>query len=829
MIRFCDKDKDCIELDSVNKQDLLEHFCSNHEDDVLCVYDNFTKMEYIGIITYRSLQQADDSNDVIIRDYVILDENIWLNARNYFSHYRYWYNEHVLLPVLDKEGGLVCFAYEDAEANREIRMLRELSEMPNTLQFTDLYPESSVKIYGFNELAYYFAKYLVGIGIEVGVDGEMWRDFFPNTVCSISNYKCFAIYAEGIHEDGVLENWTEELLKSVSVEFECIDKIYEANIENRRIMDADGEIQDLLTRLRGEKEIIIYGTGRKEQDAYNYFMENGIDVCCFVGMNYDECSSHKLFGKNIISGLEARNTYKNAIFIDCISRHSAWGFGRIDYYDYIGYRRNRQFIVLEDYVQVQKNSLFNVLQKNRSVLLGDEYLCSRLFEYFKENQIWVEGYVNILSLEYNQKQMPRLDIEDINSEVICLIVDLEFFDPAILHTQERIELKQRIIAYLKEKGIKNYSDYFSYLESFIRIEENVKSKYNRASLLPKKIVIGSIEGYNGKTFFRDLLDGHPSIMMIHYNKLNDDLFWICSCLSMEKGENILPLFWQMCDKNILDNPDLFREKMEFLLQQDNKYTSQELFVMIHIAYMYMYGMNIKEEDVKNMVIYWEPHFIERDVLEDCVGWLRVGGLSCDIINIVRNMCMVKGSLFKGMMEQEWCRDKRIACYSMLSYPSVKKKNFIGSHRLVVRFEDLKCNPLEKLGEICEEWGIPWSDTLMETTYKGGKHSYNNIKRGVEGFDLEPVYNIYEEYFTEFDRFRMMLLSVAWQKAYGYPYVEAALFSKRELQDMFCKKFHFENFIMFDTDKEEFEYRLHRQSIIGSQVWLISCLEDSVSV
>ena len=75
----------------------------------------------------------------------------------------------------------------------------------------------------------------------------------------------------------------------------------------------------------------------------------------------------------------------------------------------------------------------------------------------------------------------------------------------------------------------------------------------------------------------------------------------------------------------------------------------------------------------------------------------------------------------------------------------------------------------------------------------------------------------------------MLLSVAWQKAYGYPYVEAALFSKRELQDMFCKKFHFENFIMFDTDKEEFEYRLHRQSIIGSQVWLISCLEDSVSV
>ena len=49
------------------------------------------------------------------------------------------------------------------------------------------------------------------------------------------------------------------MLCSVSVEFECVDKIYEANIKARLIKDAEGDSETLLERLRQEKEIVILG------------------------------------------------------------------------------------------------------------------------------------------------------------------------------------------------------------------------------------------------------------------------------------------------------------------------------------------------------------------------------------------------------------------------------------------------------------------------------------------------------------------------------------------------------------------------------------------
>lgn len=101
--------------------------------------------------------------------------------------------------VLDEEYRLICFAYEDVDANREIRMLRELSEHSEALQFSDLYPEyQCVRIYEFNELAYFFAKYLESQNISVQVQGEMWRNFFAGKECEVPEYACLTVYAEGV-------------------------------------------------------------------------------------------------------------------------------------------------------------------------------------------------------------------------------------------------------------------------------------------------------------------------------------------------------------------------------------------------------------------------------------------------------------------------------------------------------------------------------------------------------------------------------------------------------------------------------------------------------
>ena len=64
---------------------------------------------------------------------------------------------------------------QDDEANRELRMLRELRENKSALQFTDIFPQyEEVLICGCNELAVAFADYLMELGIEVSVFGEYW-------------------------------------------------------------------------------------------------------------------------------------------------------------------------------------------------------------------------------------------------------------------------------------------------------------------------------------------------------------------------------------------------------------------------------------------------------------------------------------------------------------------------------------------------------------------------------------------------------------------------------------------------------------------------------
>ncbi|MDE7205425.1 MAG: hypothetical protein K2O91_26780 [Lachnospiraceae bacterium] len=153
--------------------------------------------------------------------------------------------------------------------------------------------------------------------------------------------------------------------------------------------------------------------------------------------------------------------------------------------------------------------------------------------------------------------------------------------------------------------------------------------------------------------------------------------------------------------------------------------------------------------------------MECEELENCVKWLG-GDITCNIINVIRNICMVKGSEFKRRrLDKGGLR--KTTCYNMLRHPSINKRNFVKCDRLIVRFEDLKCNPRETLLKICDTWGINWSDTLLETTCKGKPQSVNNREREISGFDLEPVYNTYEKYFSEFDRFRIMLISSPYQK------------------------------------------------------------------
>lgn len=745
MLRFCDNEVGCVEYSLLNRGELLSYFLSGHLDEVVCVYDDLHGGDFVGIVTYHSLLHALSIDSAIMRDYVSLDFDIWQDAREIFKRKSHDIWKTTLLPVFSKDCELLCFAYQDEDANREIRMIYELQKMQKGVQFADVFSRyKCVVIHGFNELAYFFAEYLRSQKIQVKVEGLMWQDFFIGDDGQSLEHECMHVYAEGTWNKPY--NWKENLLRSVSVEFESVDRIYEANIKAGFIGNVRNDV--LLESLREEKEIILLGADMRAQDAYDYLLSNGIEVSCFVVDELNVGCMHRLLGKKILGLSEAMSRYKNPVFIDCESKNSAWGLGQTDYYDYIGYKRNDRFIMLQDYVEVPGNNLLNVFGKNEVVLAGDRHLCSRLYEYLTGKNILVAGYLHILPKDTGIENVPEVLVENVGYDTICVIVEPMYTSDENGKVIGRQEKEERI-AYFKERNIDNYTDYFSDMVPFIHIEQDNETKYGREFLQPRRIVLGSILSYSGNMFFRSLLDFHPSVLSIYYSDLNSQLFWICVRLSTEGADHVLPLFWKLIEnseKSIINRP-AFVEKMEELLACGKSFTSQELFVMIHIAYMYMFRKDVPEDNIRSMIIYWEPHFPERDKLEECVRWLDAKEVSCEIINIVRNSIPAKGAALKY---PGYIRGGVKSAYSLIAsrQMNIEQKWYGVEKRKVVKFEDLKCRPRETLEEICRKWEIEWSDTLMQTTQNGKKEVYYNYMQNVSGFDLEPVYNTYENFFSE---------------------------------------------------------------------------------
>ncbi len=620
MVRFCDREVMCVELDKIERRELLRYFLNGHIGDVICVLNAVGG--YLGMITYYSLLHSVSINNAILRKHVTLDKNIWKNIRHLFNESGR--NEYELVPVVDAEGQLISFAYEDADANREIRILRELMETSEALQFLDIYPEyQCVRIYEFNELGFFFAKYLKSQGISVQVHGALWEyinEQFEGK--EFLEYQCMNIYAEGIAPKSA--DWMENLLRTVSVEFECIDKIYEANIKKGIIKDADGGHEILIMKLQRAHAVAILGTGVESQDAYDYLLQRGIETCCFVVDGEGMCED-RLFGKPIFNLREVISRFGTEIvFIECLKKSSAWGTGDfgVDYFDYMGFERNKRFFCLKDYMQLQGNSLKTVLKDRKVVLAGDYYLCEWLADYL-ENNCECREKICYLKMRNNEglvtnEGLTRIDAEDMEVDVLCLIVFPEYHNhPVYTEVRKKCKcLEKEIKGILEQKNIYDYSDYFSHMIPFINIEKQTKNKYPHEGLRVKRIVLGSINSRNGNFFFRGLLDGHPSVMLWdEYSYLNNNLFWFCIRLANRDVEEIIFLLKAMYRLEATDEEyederlKKFLEMICILLTKGERYTSQELFIAFHMANTYMRAMCVgggggtRKLYIGNLILY----------------------------------------------------------------------------------------------------------------------------------------------------------------------------------------------------------------------------------
>ena len=787
MIRFYDKEVFCVEYDSLSRSELRSFFLKGNQSEIVCILNNGS---YEGYITWSALLRNDDIYEGIEKDYVILDEMVWENGRRYFARRIPGLGEIVQLPVLNRERQLVCFAYQDEEADRELRMLKELEECENAVTFCDLNPNyDMVTIHGFNEIAYYMAEYLADLGIGVNVEGELWEAFGSWEKHVAMAYRNYEIWAEGVWQKN--SDIYYERLRSVSPEFECVDKIYEANIKAGNITDAEGNWSLLLDKLRDEKEIVVIGTDSESQDAYDWLLGNGIDICAFLTKDRMD-RGRRIFGRPVLEKTEILKQFKNPIFIECHSKYSAWGFGEVDGYDCNGYRRNQRYFLLRDYVETAESNLCHVLKEKKTLLVGDAALCRRVWRWLEQCQMNTRkiGYWDIL--EEDGAGLERLEIQSIKGseaeEFDFVMLVVPEYDSKFYVLGRTIEKREEYIRRLKEWEVFDYTDYFSSTSQLARMGID-EEKRIREELCPSGFLLGAIPWYSGNILIRQSLAGHPQILMIEeYGFFNDNLYSLCVRLAEKRSEDILSDFWRIYReeakeglwKKELPDQEKFNQKMEELLKLGECFTSQELFVMFHIAYGAMYGREIK--NLKEMIIYWEPHLWDRNILKRWSYWLGHSGLNGFVLNTVRNRYIRIGSAINAWIGKDSLWERML----MREIPE-DGTIYEGWEECTIKFEDLKKEPRKILTTLCEWLHIAFDESLMKTTVHGKEAFYKEIT----GFDLKPVYNLYEEYLNSFDRMRICLLHSIFQKRNGYPFVSVLGFSRRELQEMFLKEFYWE--------------------------------------
>lgn len=815
MIRFCDREIYCVEYCrslsecAANREDLLEYFLNGHQNDVVSVCDNNTG-RFIGVITFQALNCSSTILEAIRTDYLIWDSNIWRNARTYFRRHQEYGTEY-LIPILDKDYHLFCFAYEDLNADREIRMLRELTELPDALQFTDIYPKyKCVRIYEFNELAYLFANYLEKLGVLVEVSGEMWQGFFNGKEGIVHDHERFEIFAEGINEGE--HSWTDNLLRSASVEFECIDRIYEANIKCGNIRDGNGDFVWLADKIRNEKEIVIIGTGMYSLNTYDLLYKNGIDIFCFMSEDQRDWN-RKLFGKCILKREKIISSTKKPIFLECRFANSSWG-GEVDRYDYEGFRRNVQYFLLRDYVEITIGKLQNILKGKNVILVGNANMCNNVIRVLEDVACKSIIYCDLLgdrSIENNItiKGLNR----DCTKNIVALIIEPQY----LCDTDYSSQMKERKKLYyetLERLGIYDISQYYSESEVLVSIQAEHGEKYSIPCLTPNSILLNVSGHMSGNEFFGNLLDGHPDVLQMDWGieSIRSNMFLVCIQLAEETGEDILRVFWEIYDAITLYDAkifscrkDRFNEKFMELLAYKDSFTSQELFVLIHIAYAKAWNQEIS--CINDIVIYYEQRKeigIRRPIYEKWLADEKIKGFS---INITRNAYARVGSLFKLLQQSQIFFYPKIGTmWNHMAYSKEHNTSHNSWKRIVVKFEAIKLFPQETLAGICNELKISWNDKLLLTSFHGKISEYQSGKESISNFDLRPVFNLYEEYFSGFDRLRLNMIFSKEQKEFGYPYVSCSEFSRRQIQEMFLKEFQFESKLSYENEYWRNNYR-----------------------
>lgn len=594
------------------------------------------------------------------------------------------------------------------------------------------------------------------------------------------------------------------------------------------ILDAEWSLEEFLSILK-VKPVGILGTGKDSLDAYDILLKHDVEICCFVSENM-AVQGKRIFGKPVFGRKQVEMKWKDIVFIESDQKNSAWGFGQTDMCNYLGYKRNKRFFLLRDYMEISSNGYENILKhiikstRGRVVLVGDVWLSLKLKQILDTYALYYDQVVfcDVFEKYKELKNMfIQICVNEIQKEDYCLLL-FPGYHGCFLDNAASILYRQSLLNNYKDELEKlGFVDIVEYpfddarFMDCLEIKEECCNK-EKSIFKPGRILLAQINSHSGNIFFSQILQGHPDILMIPGSYLTSNLYFLCVRLSMFPSSKILKMFWRLYieeEKRFFynDTEELFMKKDKFdkymleLLQKKAWFASWELFVMIHIVYAKMQGREIN--DISKITIYWEPHFVYGEQRERYVRWLDNIGSNGYIVNIVRNACIRAGSLLHDSDGRDDNAIRKVM--GVLMQPNEEKKKYQNWKRIVLKFENLKCNPDSELRLFCKTIKMDWSDMLLKK---------ESIDGSTEIFKLDPVYRTWEKYLSSFDRFRICLINGVWQKEYGYPYVNSIDFNFGELLELFEKEFRFEEEWIFMNTEMEFQYLCWRRKMIREWLW-----------
>lgn len=784
-IRICDDNLVyCIKKQEVTQKRLEEIFKSNRSVNV-CIIDEAEK--YQGFLTYYTLKEFDLIENAIVKEFAYLNENVWKGAYNYLKRNRTKY-----VPIIDMEGKLVFFAYNDDRSNKTLRYIKELRKCKEALEdIVEWVAWEGLNIIGLNEITYEVYLLLKDINKQVALSGDGWRNIVSEVEDELcESYKC--LIAE------------EKMLDICKYDF-IFDWHCKCRLNARMCENSLGK--NII--LRG-KEVIVDCTLKNVEKICNELLLLGANI---RGLHIEEINESKIWGYPVLQEQECLELCKTNKML--ISEQESNLFEKL-YYE--GQELGRDIILFSHIKNIEEVKI-NVLLRNKRIgLVGNKCLCQILFKYFidvlklKQENIF---FLNILSEDIENTNLKKIekDIEDtriFDEEIQYFIVEKSTMKDFGIGSRVSVIRKS-----MQEAGLKNISDY--YLSNFEYLNEVIERKklnktYNKEkkSVDIVRIVLGCTKSYSGNYFISELLDGHPDAMSIPHSFFHN-LLWYYSLYLLEMSEvddmagNLKKIYLEDLEEigqeneffSLFSDWDKFSRGLLEVLHTKKEISVYTIFVSVHVAYYYMnHGYyHTKREPW----IYWEPHRIrEKSKLLYIYDWFERYFEHFVLLKIVRDPIRSLGSSIRDMMNCNLMRHLSIWQWATEEiYLDRFEKNIC-----VVRFEDIKLYPERVMRFLCDRIGIIWSESMMHTTINGESTTYDNGAYVVKDFDLKPVYNKYTEYFTEFDMSRLELLFYNIRNAYGYDTGKAPVVSSYQLCQWFEIPFKFEDPSIYN--KQEWE-------------------------